>query len=132
MKKLIHLLLGSIVIIACSKNDDSIKVEKSLSSVEMLLNNGQRISASYHYNNDMQWIGGSNSNNEDYTLSYQNGKLYSFEFNSIPDRKTIYSRDSNGNISEIVESISGDRYKLNYINNRLSSIAIVSQNQYPY
>lgn len=50
MKKLIHLLLGSIVIIACSKNDDSIKVEKSLTSVEMLLNNGQRISASYHYN----------------------------------------------------------------------------------
>lgn len=131
MKKLIHLLLGSIVIIACSKNDDSIKVEKSLSSVEMLLNNGQRISASYHYNNDMQWIGGSNSNNEDYTLSYQNGKLYSFEFNSIPDCKTIYSRDSNGNISEIVESISGDRYKLNYINNRLSSIAIVSQNNTP-
>lgn len=77
MKKLIHLLLGSIVIIACSKNDDSIKVEKSLSSVEMLLNNGQRISASYHYNNDMQWIGGSNSNNEDYTLSYQKWKLYS-------------------------------------------------------
>lgn len=63
--------------------------------------------------------------------SYQNGKLYSFEFNSIPDRKTIYSRDSNGNISEIVESISGDRYKLNYINNRLSSIAIVSQNNTP-
>ena len=48
MKKLIHLLLGSIVIIACSKNDDSIKVEKSLSSVEMLLNNGQRISAPYY------------------------------------------------------------------------------------
>lgn len=123
---IIRVVVFILIFTSCTNDDDNpiAKPTKKLTSFEYIYNANNSGKITYSYNNSEEWIGGINAAEQDYSLQYENNKLVGFWYNDTPTYKTIYSRNSEGNIIEIIDGISQDKYIFSYVNNKLETIEI--------